>query len=944
MKNPATISILIVEDEPLVAQDISIKLQRQGYQVVAFAENALQAIQLAKREKPDLVLMDIILPGGMDGIQAAAAIRQQCSIPVIYLTAYSDQAFLERAKITDPMAYLIKPASERDLHATITLAMYKVVTERYLQEKNLLDATLVSFAEALLVWNSEGRIIRVNQALLALLDYKEHQLLGQDVGQVISLNDAANGQNLTDKLIYLTEKNGRLTDHYALLLDRPHQPPLPVRVSANKISNAKSGCLGFVLQIRDDSERQQQEQALRESEARFQELANNLECIFCLSDIKQQQIIYLSPAYEKVYGWPINDKHTASSAFLNHVHELDREKVLLMVDCIQSQRGCDNSFRIIRPDGAVRWVRARCYPINKPDTDQVYRIACILDDVTARVLADIKLQQAAMVFENTMEGILITDAENRIIAVNNALTNITGYQEAELLGNNPRIFKSGDHDASFYQNMWRSIDDTGHWQGEINNRRRDGEIYPQWMTVNTIYDEKHEVINYVSIFSDISRIKESQNKLEYLAHYDHLTGFANRLLFNARLQHAIEMANRNQEKVTILLMDLDLFKDINDSLGHLVGDQLLKLLADRLKLALRTEDTLARLGGDEFVFILENISTPIEAQHLAEKIQAQLITPFILEGQEILITASMGISVYPDDGRDVQALVKNADTAMYSAKQQGKNRFAFFSHELNRDKLQRLTLSTEMRQGLNRDEFFVQYQPQVCLSTDKIVGAEALVRWMHPEKGLIPPVDFIGLAEETGFIDQLGEWVMLEACRQCKAWHEAGLTEISVAVNLSARQFMYGNIVEVVKKVLRTTELPPQFLDLEITESGLMEQAEQVVLTLDLLKAIGVNLSVDDFGTGYSSLSYLKRFPLDKIKIDRSFVKDIPEDIQDIAITKSIIALSKSLNLNIIAEGVEAKAQQEFLIKEGCHVMQGFFYSRPLSVEAFEALLKNEKL
>ena len=720
----------------------------------------------------------------------------------------------------------------------------------------------------------------------------------------LRLTKADDGQSIIEKLVYLIETQGSFKDDRDIIL-QGNNKQIPVRISGNQILDPQQQCLGYAMLIRDDTERKLQEKIIQESETRFRQLVNHIESVFYLSDVQKKQVIYLSPAYEKIYHClPPAPLESSDTPFINHVYPDDRDIANKLINSLHAQEKCTATFRITRPDGEIRWVKTRGYPVNGTQSG-IFRMACVIDDVTESKEKEVKLQQAAKVFENTSEGILITDANSKIVSINQAFSKITGYSEQDVLGLTPRILQSGLQSPDFFQNMWHSINTCGYWQGEIINRRKNGETYTQWMSINTIYDTDKSILNYISLFNDITHIKKSQQELDYQAHHDHLTGFANRLLFDDRLNHAIERADRDHHPLMVLLLDLDRFKDINDSLGHTVGDSLLILLAERLRTCLREEDTLARLGGDEFVFLMEELSLREDVHLIADKIKKIFSEPFLLENREILVTASIGISLYPNDGKDAATLIKNADIAMYNAKEQGKNCISFYTEELNVNNINRLTLSTEMRQGLSLDQFIVYYQPQVCLGSMKIVGAEALIRWQHPNKGFMLPLDFISLAEETGFIEELGKWVLYAACRQCKLWHKMGHDTLVIAVNLSARQFLFTDIAKTVQSVLEETGLPAQYLELEITESGWMERMDKVVVALHSLKSLGISLSIDDFGTGYSSLSYLKRFPVDKLKIDRSFIKDIPQNGQDSAISKSIITLGKSLGLTIIAEGVE---------------------------------------
>jgi diguanylate cyclase (GGDEF)-like protein/PAS domain S-box-containing protein len=564
----------------------------------------------------------------------------------------------------------------------------------------------------------------------------------------------------------------------------------------------------------------------------------------------------------------------------------------------------------------------------------------ILRDVTARRAAEERLRQSAKVFESTTDGVTITDAAANIIAANRAFSEITGYTEAEVLGKNPRLLQSGRHDESFYRCVWQTIARAGAWSGEIWNRRKNGEIYPEWLTISSVKDDAGELTNYVGVFSDISQIKQSQEQLEHLAHYDPLTDLPNRLLFGARLEHAIQRAERDGALLTLLYIDLDRFKTVNEGLGHPAGDRMLREVAQRLAHCVRAEDTVARLGGDEFIIMLEGLQNTTLATALADKLLAALTRSFDLDGQEVFIGASIGISTYPADGTDATTLLKNADAAMYRSKEDGRNTHRFYNVAMTRSARERLTLETSLRQAVAQQEFLLHYQPQVDVASGEILGVEALVRWDHPASGLIAPVRFIPLAEETGLIIPLGEWVLFAACAQAKIWSEqVGMPRITVAVNLSPRQFRQEKLAEHVRAVLDATGLPPALLELEITESALMDDAEQAIVTLRALKQLGIRVSMDDFGTGYSSLAQLKRFPIDKLKIDQSFIRDIPHDQSDMEIAATIVAMARNLHLKVLAEGVETEAQLAFLQIHGCDAYQGYLCSRPVPAQALEAWL-----
>ena len=550
------------------------------------------------------------------------------------------------------------------------------------------------------------------------------------------------------------------------------------------------------------------------------------------------------------------------------------------------------------------------------------------------------LNQAAIVFENTSEGIFITNPEPRIVSINNAFTDITGYSEDEVIGKNPSILHSGRHDKIFYQQMWQAIERDGCWRGEMQNRRKNGEIYTELLSINSCKSEHGEVVQYIGVFTDISSIKDTEHKLEYLAHHDPLTDLPNRLLCNARLEHELQAAKRHTLLVAVMFLDLDMFKNINDSLGHIIGDKLLRMVTARMSEHLRDEDTIARLGGDEFVIILGSLENRKDAAHFAEIILELFSMSFTVDGHEIFIGASIGISVYPDDAKDAETLLSNSDTAMYRAKEEGRNNYQFYTANLTSDAHERLSMETYLRHALEKNELVLHYQPQYSLSTGEMIAVEALIRWNHPEEGLIYPDKFIAVAEETGLIVPMGEWVIDTACRQLANWQQKDMPPLRMAINLSARQFWKPGLSDVVKNILIKTGIEPCQVDLELTESIIMRDAKTTIDTLNEFHEMGFELSVDDFGTGYSSLSYLKRFPINRLKIDRSFVSDIAIEKNGDDMINSIIALGHCMGFQVLAEGVETEDQLNYLKEHGCDEVQGYLYSRPIPADELEILCK----
>ncbi|MGA7802038.1 MAG: EAL domain-containing protein [Gammaproteobacteria bacterium] len=567
----------------------------------------------------------------------------------------------------------------------------------------------------------------------------------------------------------------------------------------------------------------------------------------------------------------------------------------------------------------------------------------IFTDITERKQDEEKLKQAAAVFDATAEAIIVTDRDANITAVNRAFTVMTGYAAAEMVGCNPRLLQSGRHDRAFYATIWKSLECSGHWQGEIWDRRKDGEIFPAWQAISAVRDEHGEVVTYVSILSDISVVKQSQEQLDFLAHHDTLTALPNRVLFNDRLRHAMDVSRRDGTMLGLVFIDLDRFKTINDSLGHPLGDKLLVQAAKRIQQHVRTVDTVARLGGDEFVILIEHLGSAQDVARLCQKIIDAFQQPLLVDGHELHLTMSMGISLFPRDGDDAATLIKHADAAMYRAKDEGRNVFQFFTQELSITAFERLTLETALRHALEFEQLELYYQPQYALADGRLVGAEALLRWNHPDLGVVAPDKFIPVAEENGLILPIGEWVLRQACADARRWRDAGYVSQRVAVNISAVQIQRGDIVAAVQKALHDSGLPAVALELEITESVIMQRPEQAKRVLHRLRELGITIAIDDFGTGYSSLSQLKRLPVDRLKIDRNFVRDVVTDGDDEAIVHAVIALGRAMHLEIMAEGVEESAQQHFLCEAGCHGAQGYLFGRPEPAPMFEARLEEEK-
>jgi diguanylate cyclase (GGDEF)-like protein/PAS domain S-box-containing protein len=616
-------------------------------------------------------------------------------------------------------------------------------------------------------------------------------------------------------------------------------------------------------------------------------------------------------------------------SFLNRVSDDDRTRVAASLDCaLASGLPACIEFCTV-PNGRPHFLEANVKAYPGANVDR--RVVGVLQDVTERHLTDERLRQSSVVFHTSAEGIAIVDPERRVGAVNAAFTRITGYREADALGFDIDVLlrtqRNATDSAGFFAEIAASAE--GYWQGEVNCQRLGGATFPAWQSLSVVRDTKGRLSNFVMAFSDVSGMHVAEEQFHHLAHHDPLTGLPNRLLFDDRLDHAIELAHRDKQHCLVLFLDLDSFKVVNDTLGHSVGDELLRIMAGRLRAALRSTDTIARLGGDEFV-ILAGDSSAAYAADLAQKVLNTVRTPVALAGDSITVSGSIGIAVYPDNGSDRHLLMRAADIAMYSAKEAGRNRYRFYSQEMADRSAERMTLEQGLRRAIEEDQLVVHYQPQIALADGRIVGVEALVRWMHPELGMIPPIRFIPVAEESGVIDSLGRWVLERACGEMAGLSADDGQQLRLAVNVSAREFMRDDFIDTVLDTLARTGFPANALELEITESTL-QVLERSVEILGKLHSVGITVSIDDFGTGYSSLSVLRDLPIDRIKIDRSFILQLPDNSEGIAFVEAIIALAGSLRMEIIAEGIEYPAQAAILKKMGCNGGQGFLFGRSVA-------------
>ncbi len=569
----------------------------------------------------------------------------------------------------------------------------------------------------------------------------------------------------------------------------------------------------------------------------------------------------------------------------------------------------------------------------------IERHIAIFSDISSLKESQVSLQLAAQVFGLSSEAIVITDHDNHIVSVNRAFTEFTGYTLPEVLGCNPRMFASGRHDIGFYKAMWDGILHAGGWQGEIWNRHKNGNIFPEWLSITTIKDKDDQITHHIGMFSDITERKRTEERLHQLANYDALTGLPNRELFHTHIDQGIAKAQRHHAPLTLLALDLDHIKEINASFGHEAGDQLLKLVADRLRDIVPAHSTGTHHGGDVFHILLPGLDID-GAEHMAQTLLVQLSHPYLLDGNEVVVTPSIGISIYPTDGTDGDAMIHNAEAAMFRAKG-GRSGYQFFAPEMNVKSLQRLTLESSLRRALQQQEFTLHYQPQVSLRDGSIVGAEALLRWNHPEMGMVSPPAFLDMAEESGVIVPLGEWTMRQVCHQIKTWQQAGVSMVPISVNISFRQFHQLRQLE---NIIRENAVDPALLEFELTEHALLHDVDETAQMISRLKQHGIRTTLDNFGIGYFSLAYLKRFRLEQLKIDQSFVHDLAENADDRAIVSAMVCLAHSLQLSVVAKGVETRQQLDFLQSLDCDQVQGYLFSEALAADRFLSLLQQGKV
>ena len=808
-----------------------------------------------------------------------------------------------------------------------------------LREISALQNEILDKAGALVVvLDREGRIRRFNRACEDLTQYSFAEVEGRFVWDFLLTPEETESVRKAAFRTLACNPQARCNTYTNYWVARDGTRRL-IEWS-NSLLLDQGGEMEFMVSIGTDvTEKRLAEAALKESAQRLKEAQRIAQVGSWELDLVSGKLTWSDEIF-RIFEIDQTAFGASYEAFLNAIHPEDRERVnQAYTGSMAARAPYEIAHRLLMPDGRIKWVNERC-ETHYDEQSKAFRSTGTVQDITELKLAEEALRLFANVFEHSGEAILITDSDKRILAVNPSFTRLTGYGIDEIRGKNPNILASGQTPAETYRAIWTALDETGYWQGEIVDRRKDGTLYPKWMSISVVRDVVGNISHYIASFTDITERKQAEAHISKLAYHDTLTGLLNRFSLNSQLEQVLAMAHRDHRALAVIFLDMDRFKAINDTLGHAVGDELLITVAKRLRENVRDSDIVARLGGDEFVVVLTEVEDATAVARLADKILHVLAQPYLIGKNALHSAASIGLAFYPDDGEDGETLMKNADTAMYHAKSQGRNNIQFFTAEMNQITLKRLKLDHDLRMAMETKQFELHYQPQLDSRDGRIVGVEALVRWRHPRDGLISPAEFIPVAEETGLILQLGEWVLDEACRQLRTWQNDGIKDVTMAVNLSAHQLRSPVLLTQVAHALEKHGLAGSDLELEITETVAMHDPDASINQLKALRGLGVRLSIDDFGTGYSSLSYLKLLPIHTLKLDQSFVRDIETDSNDVAICTATIALAHNLGLAVVAEGVETEAQRLLLTSHQCDFMQGYLFSKPLPAAEALAFIK----
>jgi diguanylate cyclase (GGDEF)-like protein/PAS domain S-box-containing protein len=786
------------------------------------------------------------------------------------------------------------------------------------RNQSLMKTTL----DGIHVMDMQGNIVEANDAFCQMLGYTQQEVLSLNVAD---FNMQYSAEQLRERFKTFIGKSARFETVHR------HKDGTPIAVEISTTSAVVDGQPYFVASSRDITARKRDQRMMEMMKFSMDHMGDKVTWV--TSDAK---VVYANIAACSSLGYTMEEMLKLSVPdfdpdFSAEDWPIHWEELKKLGSFTFESRHRTKSGEIYPVEVSINYMRFG---------DEEYNCGYVRD-ITKRKQMEEELQLSSMVFHNSSEGMLVTDENNQIISINPAFSNITGYSFEEVKGKNPRMFKSDRHDQAFYRAMWHEIITTGQWQGEIWDKRKNGEIHAKWLTINTIRNKDGSIHRYVALFSDITEKKKSEELIWRQANFDTLTGLPNRDMFHDRLGQEVKKSIRAELPLALLLVDLDQFKEVNDTLGHAVGDMLLKDVARRISACVRESDTVARLGGDEFTIAISGISDNAHVEDVAQKIISKLAEPFHLGSEVVYISASIGITLYPNDATDIDVLMKNVDQAMYVAKNKGRNRFSYFTASLQEAAQRRLRLTNDLRGALEAGQFSIHFQPIVALSTGRIHKAEALIRWQHSERGMVSPAEFIPLAEETGLIHEIGDWVFKESARWAKHWRNQFAPDFQVSVNKSPVQFRTENhhLASRWSEFLRELGLPGGNIVIEITEGLLLNAEADVTDELLRLRDADIQVAIDDFGTGYSSLSYLKKFDIDYLKIDRSFVNNLETDANDMALSEAIIVMAHKLGLKVIAEGVETEGQRNLLTIAGCDYAQGYLFSKPVPPEEFERLL-----
>lgn len=886
--------------------------------IVDANENAVKLFGMPRHELFRRGPVDLSAPVQVDGRSAAEVAAQKIAnalsggSPVFEWVHRNAEGVdidceVRLVRLPDPTRLLVR-GSVTDISA-------RKRNERGLRQSEAKFATIFQGSpESIAIVNEDGVYLEVNEAFGRLFGHPPEKAVGSTALELGIWVDPEERRRTFER----ARVNGRAENVIARFRHANGEERY-AELSVERIELDGKPC--YVAISRDITGRHKMESELRDSRAKFETVFRNCPESITISTEQDGMYIEVNEDFERITGYSREEVIGRSALDLGlWADGLERQTLLKRTR--YEGRVVGFLARIRRKDGELRTVNMSAEQL------EIAGRRCLVAvsrDVTQQRRQEDELRLAARVFESTAEGILITDPAERIVAVNPGFTEMTGYTEAELRGKRPSVLAAERHDQNFFAQMWESVHSTGRWQGEIWNTTKAGEVTPYLMTMSAVRDHEGAVTNYVGVMRDISHIKRSQEQLEFLANYDSLTGLGNRNLFMSQLKVGLDRAARHHRRLSLIFIDLDNFKSINDTLGHEVGDMLLTEVARRLKTTVRQEDVVCRLGGDEFTVYVEDFADPGALVGTAQRLVQSVSEPYDLAGHHVAVTASVGISIYPNDGTTIAELVKNADTAMYKVKEQGRNGFQFFREDMNARAFERMVFVSGLKRALERDEFRLVYQPQVDLMSGEVRGAECLLRWSHPDLGAVSPGSFIPVAEETGLIIPIGEWVFRQVCRELREID--GAFSRRIMVNISPRQMRQ---VDALLHALVSAGIPGDRVGVEINERALAEDADAAEDALRKLKNAGLYISIDDFGIGYGSLAHLKRFPVDSVKIDRSFVRDLESDPGNASMVAAIISMAQGMRVDVVAEGVETLAQVNFLKDRRCAGAQGNYFSRPL--------------